>query len=185
MKGFTLVEILVVIGVSVVVMGSFIAYNSASRAQIALSVEQAKIAQLILRAKSLAVSSYTQVSGPLSFRCGYGFSVNTSTQSYSLNRYDVSDNTDCDDIYIGPAGFENISAVHKLEIYYLDSNLKFPVPAIGDELEDVLFIAPEPKTFLQVGGSLFRRTAKINLETKAAPARRATVSVNPMGQVGF
>lgn len=197
MRGFTLIEILVVVAVSVIVMGSFIAYNSASRAQVALSVEQAKIAQLILRAKSLAISSYTQDLGSPNVRCGYGFSVNYPERSYSLNRYEVLDNRGCDDIYFGRAGFENISEVHQLEKYSLDSNLNFgasvvckkkpcpPLPKIGDELEDVLFIAPEPKTFLKVNNALFRGTTKIYLETKATPLRGATVSVNYVGQVGF
>ena len=196
MRGFTLIEILVVVAVSAIVMGSFIAYNSASRAQIALSVEQAKIAQVILRAKSLTISSYTQDLGSPPFRCGYGFSVDYPGRSYSLNRYEVSISTHCDKIYAGEAGFENISEVVQLEKYSLDSNLEFssvvckkglpcPPPKISDELQDVLFIAPEPKTFLKVGGVLSGGTAKIYLETKATPLRGATVSVNYVGQVGF
>jgi len=189
MRGFTLVEILVVVAVSAIVLGSFISYNSASRAQIALSVEQAKIAQLILRAKSLAISSYS--SNP-SGRCGYGFSVdygvNYAGRSYSLNRYDVSDNTVCDAIYTGQSGYDfNNLILVQLEKYSLDSNLKFQASGESDELEDVIFIAPEPKTFLKLEGdnSFIKGTAKIYLETKAAPLRGATVSVNSVGQVGF
>ncbi|MBI2033631.1 MAG: prepilin-type N-terminal cleavage/methylation domain-containing protein [Candidatus Liptonbacteria bacterium] len=179
MRAFTLIEILVVVAVSVIVMGSFIAYNSVIRAQVALSVEQAKIAQVILRAKSLAISSYFS-----SFRCGYGFSVDYTGRSYSLNRYDVSSDADCDAIYTGRAGFENTSAV-PLETHSLDSNLDFQASGASDKLEEVLFIAPEPKTFIKVGGFLFRGTAKIYLETKTTPLRGATVNVNSVGQVGF
>ncbi len=190
MKGFTLIEILVVVAVSVIVMGSFIAYNSVSRAQIALSVEQAKIAQLIFRAKSLTISSYTQDPGSPNVRCGYGVSVDYAGRSYSLNRYEVSSNADCDAIYARDpsADFGNIiSPVVQLEIYFLDSNLNFQVPGASDELEDVIFIAPEPKTFLKLVGdnSFVGRTAQIYLETKATPPIKATVSVNSFGQVGF
>lgn len=185
MRGFTLIEILVVVAVSAVVLGSFIAYNSASRAQLALSVEQAKIAQLILKAKSLTISSY---SSSESGRCGYGFSVDYSAGSYSLNRYDVLDNADCDAIYAGQAADLQNTDVTVLERYSLDPNLRFRV--LLANLEDVLFIAPEPKTFLEVGGRLFRDrlvrgTVRINLETKARPIRRASVTVNSFGQVGF
>lgn len=189
MRGFTLIEILVVVAVSVIVTGSFIVYNSVSRAQVALSVEQAKIAQLILRAKSLTISSYTQDIGSPNIRCGYGFSVDYAGRSYSLNRYDVSSNAECDAIYTNQvgSGFGNISEVVQLEKYFLDSNLNFQASGTSDELEDVLFIAPDPKTFLKVVGdnSFIRGTAKIYLETKATPPRGATVSVNSVGQVGF
>jgi len=183
MRAFTLIEIVVVVAVYVIVMSSFIAYNSASRAQIALSVEQAKISQLILRAKSLTIASY---SSPSSLRCGFGFSINYPARSYSLNRYDVLDNADCDAIYYGEAGFENTIVVPlPLETYYLDPNLGFPGWGASDQFDEVLFIAPEPKTFLKVGGSLFRGTANIYLETRAAPIRSVTVSINSLGQVSF
>lgn len=57
-SGFTLLEILIVISITIMISGIAISYNGSTQQQIGLYVEVQKLAELILRAKSLAVSTY-------------------------------------------------------------------------------------------------------------------------------
>ena len=53
-KGFTLIELLMVVAISAMLSAMAISYSNVSKNQITLSVETAKLAQTILRAKDLA-----------------------------------------------------------------------------------------------------------------------------------
>ena len=90
-KGFTLVEMLIVLAISA--PGIALSYNSASRKEIALSVEAAKISQFILQAESLSIATYGANSATLV--CGYGMVFNAAAQTYGIFEYQPAGATTC------------------------------------------------------------------------------------------
>jgi prepilin-type N-terminal cleavage/methylation domain-containing protein len=84
-RGFTIIELLVVIAISAMLSTLAIVYSGQSRNEVALSVESAKITQLILQAKQLAIATNTVGGGTLA--CGYGMYFDTVNSTYSLFVY--------------------------------------------------------------------------------------------------
>jgi prepilin-type N-terminal cleavage/methylation domain-containing protein len=84
-RGFTIIELLVVIAISALLSTLAIVYSGQSRNEVALSVEAAKITQLILQAKQLAIATNTVGGGTLA--CGYGMYFDTVNSTYSLFIY--------------------------------------------------------------------------------------------------
>src|SRR5205823_134766 len=78
--GFTIVELLIVVAISAMLASIAIGYSSISRNQVALSVETAKVAESIIRAKSLAIATYASIPGT----CAYGVSVDIAQNRYSI-----------------------------------------------------------------------------------------------------
>ncbi len=76
---------MVVIVISAILSSVAILYGSQGRNQIALSVETAKITQLTLQAKQLAIATYS--TNPRAPACGYGMYFNIPSSSYSLFIY--------------------------------------------------------------------------------------------------
>src|SRR5438105_773284 len=62
-SGFTLIELLVSMMITMLLSGFIITYTSGGRAQTTLYVEQAKLGQLVSRAKSLSISTYNKSDG--------------------------------------------------------------------------------------------------------------------------
>src|SRR4051812_45988820 len=93
-KGFTLVEVMVVVGVTAMLAGVILVYNSSTRSQILLSTEKVKLTQVVLRAKSLAISTYSDET----LSCGYGIAIDPSARTYTLVRYSFGDCTVLDHV---------------------------------------------------------------------------------------
>ena len=179
-EGFTIIELLVVIGVVILLLGCLILYSGASRNQVALYVEEAKIAQIILRSKTLSISTFGNPSVP----CGYGVEINQAAKTYSLFSYDVPDCSTISNIDI------NDPSKYKLvQSFKLPNGVVFQgCPAGGGErLDYVLFIPPDPKTLVWVDGYPTPTAAgsgKIYLATADCSANIA-VTVSTAGQVSF
>lgn len=174
-KGITLIEVLVVVGLTAFLSGMLLVYSAASRAQISLSVEVARVTQLILRAKSLTLASYTGPAGP----CGYGVHFNyTGAQAYALIRYATPNPSDCANIVsINPAYTQTIQE------FFIDQRVQFEEGA--DRIDDVVFLPPEPEALVSVGGVLLSSGAgNIYLRTRDLGAG-ATITVSTAGQVNF
>src|SRR5206468_841965 len=96
--GFTILEILVVIGITLMISALAITYKSQSQRQVSLYVETQRVVELILRAKSLAVSTYKDpntVSDPTLVACGYGIDINYASNTYSLFSYKIPTGGNC------------------------------------------------------------------------------------------
>ena len=129
-RGFTLVEMMIVITISAVLMAMVIFYGRGGEKQIILLTEQAKLINTILRSKSLAIQTFNQPRRP----CGYG--VHFVPNGYILFK-DLSE--DCslsDKKYSGPD--EDVDNI------ILNKAVKFLPPP----LLDVLFIPPDPTVIL-------------------------------------
>jgi len=125
-RGFTVVELLIVMSISALLMSLLIFYSRAGERQIILLNEQAKLVNAILRSKALSIQTYNQ---PVRV-CGYG--VHFSQAGYLIFK-DLADNcSSSDKRYSG----DN----EMVQLFVLDQAVKFrDVP-----LTDVLFVPPDP-----------------------------------------
>ncbi len=191
-RGFTLIELLVVIAVTVLLSTYIISYQRTGQRQILLYVESQKIASLILKAKSLAIESFVDVSQG---NCGYGLRVDYSGKSYGIFYYATS-TTDNESKYIQCQEIKRSGSLAPGRIVpfsdttQLNSELVFWTPPPGNAtppLYYVLFVPPDPETLLvdQSGDIVSGPGSEaVYLETKDGLAS-TTVVVNPAGQVNF
>lgn len=135
-----MIEVLIVIAITALLAGMILTYSSQSRDQVALYIEQAKLAQTVARAKSLTISTYNQPTVP----CGYGVHFNYEENSYLLFSYDAPQ---C-------GGIQNLSSQFMTEVAVerMPGNLAF-----GEEdaegITDILFLPPNPDTWIWLHGS--------------------------------
>ena len=80
-KGFTLIEILIVLAITAVLSGLAIVYTHVGQNQISLSIEESKIAQLILEAKELSIATYSRTTPRAHTAC--------NSITYELNLFAV------------------------------------------------------------------------------------------------
>lgn len=177
--GFTLVEMLVVVGITTLLMGYVLTYSSSSRNQIYLYTEEVKIAQTIARAKSLAIATYNQSGVP----CGYGvrfeYGVNGGTRDrYSLFRYDPPSCASFD--IIEPVFSTILGDGVEMVPEYLSISRDH-----NDALEYIFFVPPDPDTYIwRVGSFVSSTDATVYVRTKDGSAS-LRVRVNSAGQISF
>jgi prepilin-type N-terminal cleavage/methylation domain-containing protein len=175
--GFTIIEILVVIAITSLLSGLIVTYSSTGRDQVSLYVEESRLAQTILRAKSLAISTYANVSAP---SCGYGFHIDYQGQQYQVFSYNPPV---CGGVTsINPAFMIPIDSI-RLTTSLIISN---SIPGGGSGISDVLFVPPDPKTLIWTVADPATPTSlgDINLATKSGNAS-VTIGVNAAGQISF
>ena len=169
---FTLIEVLVVIAVTSLLAGLILTYSSTSRDQVALYVQQAKLAQTIAKAKSLTISTYNKPTVP----CGYGVHMDYPGGAYTLFSYDAPS---CDDLSVLNPAFETTVTAETLP-----SNLVFGTPDAGS-IDDILFIPPNPDTWVWLHGSNTTSTAGQVPIMARSGAPKLTVTVSSAGQISF
>lgn len=178
-SGFTLIEIIIVISITAILSSFMISYNHTSRQQLALYAEEMKLAQTIFRAKSLAISSYAQSS--TSGACGYGVHIDYSAMAYSVFSYNKPSGLACQKIKSIEQDYKNIVSTSKM-----DRNVRFKMlPGLAKNMDDVLFIPPDPLTILNSNGqSASEDSASITLET-LDKSLSGTIIVNSAGLIDF
>lgn len=184
-RGFTIIETLVVVAVLAMVSATVILYGKRSSRYTALYVEKQKTAELILRAKSLAISTYTN---PVN-TCGFGFMADYTRKTYSVFSYRLDPlNPDCDQIKSTRINPDRVVKVNSSSSDVpLNSNLIFQTPPPADAIAYLLFVPPDPVTIMSadpVNGTIFSGPGKLYLQTLDL-ADSATVTVSPVGQVDF
>lgn len=180
-SGFTLVEVLVVIGVTSLLASLIVTYTSDSRDQVALAIEQAKLAQTVSRAKSLALATYgrREAGGSSSvIPCGYGVSINYDTHAYALFSYPPGE---CRSI---PRIDPQIVAENIVDAITLPRNVRFRSPG-PESASEILFVPPDPTTFIWNAGDNATSTfGKIIMNPPGGSPSRA-VEVGIGGQITF
>ena len=172
-------EILVVVSVIAVISSFAISYGKLGQRQIALYIEEQKIAEMIFRAKSLAVATYQNPDKPKS--CGYGLEINYQGGAYSMFSYVPSTQPpDC-------SAITRIQSDYRVEI--TSSKIGQGIVLKNDSQDSmyaVLFVPPAPRTLISnsIEGDLSSAPAKIYLETIDGSAR-ADITVNLAGQIDF
>jgi prepilin-type N-terminal cleavage/methylation domain-containing protein len=199
-KGFTLIEILVVLAITAMLSAIAIVYSRVGQNQISLSIESSKIAELILEAKELSIATYSENAAT----CAYGVHFDFTQQTYSLFAYNTSstngsgrplcpsiasttDPTYTSDLTQNIGEYESGSwQVHIAQGVLIESST---LPA-SDTLQDVLFYTPDPTTLVSLDGSTFvpvgstPAESNIYLETVSGDDS-VVISVNPEGQVNL
>lgn len=178
MRGFTLVELLVVVSITIALSGLALTYSRTSERQVAMHLEAQKIAELIFRAKSLAITTYNEPGENKS--CGYGFEVNYSAGTYSVFSYEPPSGG-CINIMSVPVGIQRriIFGAYKLPARIVFNSSQ------GDRLRFVLFVPPAPRTLIGIGTSgtsVGTSPGKIYLETADGLAK-VRISVSLAGQI--
>ncbi len=178
-SGFTLIELLVVLVVTTTLSAFLIVYNHTSRQQIALYVEEAKLVQVISRAKSLSLSTYRESSSEI---CGYGVHIDYGNNRYTLFSYTKPANVACEQIAsINPGAEQPLSA------FSLSKELVFMAvpPGGGNKIDDVIFVPPDPTTLMNSGGAFLPSGfGNIVLGTEDGSAK-TVVTVSSAGQITF
>lgn len=136
-KGFTMVELLIIIGITVVLASiGFSFYNRAAERRLILFKEQNKIASSLDKAKYLALSTFGQEQAP----CGYGVSLDSPNNTIILFKELPVSNNDCASIdYIYTQQSDEI-----IETIQLDKTVKFN-NATNSSLKSVVFVPPAPQ----------------------------------------
>ena len=168
--GFTLIELLVVIGITMSLATIILVYSGTSREQIALSVEVAKLGQVIARAKSLSISTLDLAGA----ECGYGVNFDEANNRYAIISYTAAS---CAAPLVSLPAFQE-SEAHVLSplVEYADGS---------DQMSHIFFAPPDPTTVISIDGGLYTtRTGYIYLRTRDGSATKV-ISVNPGGQISF
>jgi prepilin-type N-terminal cleavage/methylation domain-containing protein len=182
-SGFTIIELIVVFGVISILSSYLILYNKVSQSQIVLSLEQAKIIELLNQAKSLSISTYLNANAS----CGYGVNINYPDRSYELFSYGIS----------GP-GCKNIQSIDTSSSTYILIGQKNTLPkelkfnnATSNYLNTIFYMPPQPKILIwqennpiPINESSTNYEAKIYLQTQDNSLEKI-IKVNIMGQISF
>ena len=172
-----MVELLVTVAVTALMASLIIVYGSASRQQVTLSIETAKLGQIISQAKSMSISTYNQTPAP----CGYGVHIDYNAQKYYLGSYQVL--PDCKSVVSGAAFQMGWTVV--LKSYALAAEVRFSYLTATNSVDDVFFVPPDPKTVTSVSGLLSTQASgNVFLVTKDGAVTKK-ISINPVGQINF
>lgn len=161
LTGFTLIEMLVILGVLSLLTTTLIFYSRTGERQILLFKEQARVFGLMTRAKSLALGTYGDPEVP----CGYGIHFDAPRTMIVFK--DLA--SDCD-----ASAHEYTGTIERIEEITLDSRVYF------DDLRvsDILFVPPDPKIFIVPDAPL----ASITIKT-AGGESEATIELTAAGQI--
>ncbi len=177
--GFTVLEILITIGVTAILATYLITFTHSGRDQVALYVDQSKITQVILRAKTLTLATYTSPR-PV---CGYGVHFFEGTNRYSIFGYSTSvDAATCRDIV-------QIDPVSPSWGTIANGTLSEGIVYGGgpQAVSDVFFVPPDPRTlmsFAPLGPLASSTIGYVYLQTRDGQSN-LRITINAVGQVGY
>jgi prepilin-type N-terminal cleavage/methylation domain-containing protein len=206
-KAFTLVEILVVIGITTLLAAAAIGYSHIGQNEDALTVETAKVAELMLQARELAIATY----GGTFHACAYGVTFDYGANgggAYSMFYYlPAGSSGRC----AGPdnamqTGLSGAGGPYMFEIPEQSGSwdvaptqgVKLVGPGSSDEpsvcakaegriLNTVLFYPPNPTTLVSYDGTTLvdpDPTSIVCLETVDGQ-NASVITVNAEGQISF
>lgn len=164
-KGFTVLEMLVVISIIILLSSFLILYSRSGENQIILFRDQAKLISILNRAKSLSIHMFNAPE----LSCAFGVYFSPVENAFLIFR-DLTTTTcqNADHVYT--------DAGELFEKYQLSSRIKF-----GElTMTNIVFIPPDPKTLIDNDSN--KTEAIITLETLDETAS-LEVKVNNAGQI--
>lgn len=169
--GFSIVEMLVVVSITILLSSLAISYNRSSDRQLRVFREQARIVNLINRAKVLAVERFNDPPNSEDV-CGVGFRTENNKDFLIYQDLDSTGNN-CDSS--GDQDERYSGADEDIENYSLPERVEFTEPA--SEGLEVLFIPPH----LNVTST---RAFPVSFGVKSMDGSESvTISVSAVGQV--
>ena len=177
-SGFTLIEMLVIISVTLVLSGILIGYSREAGKQLILVNNQAKLVSLIARAKSLSTATFLENALPLNPGdpriCGYGVHADTGSGEIFIFRDLAVDCASGDNKF----GSGDVKLTGQLNVFEL--NLQATQFASDMTLHDIMFIPPDPTVIINGDASL--REAMISIEVKDGSSK-SIVKINNAGRI--
>lgn len=162
-RGFTIIEILVILGVLSLISTILIINTHGGEQQVILFKEQTRIISIFSRAKSLSIATFGETG--TSIPCGYGVHFE-APNIFRIFKDLAPDCKDSDQKYSGAAEI--------YESFQLDSVIKFD----SLNFSDVLFIPPDPSVVI----TPYQDQATIILKIVGSETK-ANIKINSAGQI--
>lgn len=173
-SGFTLIEMLVVIGILGVLLTTLLLYTKASERQVTLYRNEEQVLDALTRAKQLSLAAFGQPgfgSGKTGVPCGYGVHFDAPNTFFMFK--DMSGSTGlCDSAdhrYSGPG--ELFGAP-----FTLDPAISFSILSASD----ILFLPPNPQVVMTPDAG---PNASALIEIKTVDGSTARIKVTTAGQI--
>ncbi len=189
--GFTLIEILVTLGIMVLLSSIMVGYSAESGRQTFLLLTRESVVQLLNRARANSLSAYSP-SGSSSqsglTTCGYGLHMDRSAGVLSVFK---SEAVNCDRrAASGNFNFSSSTDVlltGSLDSYTIDPTKLAIVSDPKGNLTDVVFTSPNVQTYIytQEDSSGQATYGGISLQLKNAAGENLNVNVNNAGQISW
>lgn len=174
-KGFTIAELLVVLGITAILFSSLVFYSRSAERQLILFKEQMKIITALQKAKSLAIVAFSESQTA----CGYGVNFDRANNKMNIFREQPASggSGSCstrDNIYT------SVDELYE-EIKLDNRTIRFGnlINSDGGFFSDIVFISPEPLTVIDDSSSEF---ATIEI-TDISGANQKVVKVTDSGQI--
>lgn len=171
-KGFTIVEILVTLGIMTMLSGVMLLYSRSSENFIALLRDQAKVLSIFSRSKSFSLQTYAENPG-IGGVCGYGTHVDKEKNSFIFFRDLSADCALSDNVYT-----ENSVPSEFIEKFTLSDSVRIR----SSDSTDVLFIPPDPSVVITQSPGQTREEMNVVLETVSGNLA-AAIKLNKSGQI--
>lgn len=167
-KGFTLIEVLVVMGITVLMTSLLVANFSRTRMDLNQATITVKDAIRTAQSMALSGSSWNQTS-----RCGYG--IHFSASQYIVYAGPVSDGTAC------ASGNYRYNMNGGIVSQGLISN---SVLEISTTVTDIFFEPPNPKTYFDGNAAKAEVTILVRRKSSACPSADCRqINVTTSGQI--
>ncbi|MEE8131747.1 MAG: prepilin-type N-terminal cleavage/methylation domain-containing protein [Candidatus Paceibacterota bacterium] len=167
--GFTIIELLVVIGIITLLSTMAILYSHTGERQIILFQEQIKILNALSRAKSLTINTFIQSDVP----CGFGVHFDESNNSFRIFR-ELAIQPDCLDADFQYSGASEDFLVP--EVFNLNPVITFDSLVV----DDIIFYPPAPSVAILPG---FQEEAIIGLKIIGSTQPPVIIKVNKEGMI--
>jgi Tfp pilus assembly major pilin PilA len=174
--GYTLIEIVIVIGITLVLAGITLSYTATTKQYVSISVETAHVAQYLARAKSEALASYAQAGAA----CGYGIFIANATD---MERFAYNDATNCSSTGMSVASITNAANRTLLETSKIGSGITLDTS--NGVVQAVVFVPPDPTTYYVVRGSGALNPGANGIIRLLGSSASADVRITGAGQITF
>jgi prepilin-type N-terminal cleavage/methylation domain-containing protein len=208
-KGFTLIEILIVLAITALLSGLAIVYTHVGQNQISLSIEESKVAQLILEAKELSIATYGTNSDTCAYGVAFDYANPAASSTYSLFAYNAAATSSlyggrpiCPSIASTSAAIDT-NAIQQYQsgswrVHTTQGVKLVNDGAASDTVQYVLFYPPDPCMLVSLAGqttfqSICNNAFPYNTPPSASyiylstvdGSMARTVTINPVGQVSL
>ena len=164
-KGFTLIEILIMLGIMSMLSGVMLVYSRSSEKLVVLAREQARIISLMARAKSFSLQTYIDGTSA----CGYGIHIDKGENAIIVFRDLDADCPESDNIYAADSD-------ESVEKFILSKDVRIK----SSDATDILFIPPDPQVVID--NNPVNERVNIVLETSDGNSQ-VVIKMNSSGQI--